>query len=391
MKKFNILIFTSGRSDFDLLLPIVKKIKKIKSIRSELLVSGSHLSKKHGLTLNYVKKQNVGRLITININCGNVNENNLSKTFANAQTLYSKFFSSLKKKIDLTVVLGDRYEALAFASSCFFSKIPIAHIHGGEKTNGAMDDIIRHTITKLSNLHFVSNVEHKKRVLQLGENKSNVLICGLLGYENISNIKIKDKKTLEKKLQISFKNKIILISYHSVTTISNKQNTYQFREVLNALKNYNKCNIIFTSPNIDPGNIEIIEMINNFIEKNENAYFYKSLGQELFFSLAKNSDIFIGNSSSGILEVPFLKVPVINIGKRQAGRYQFVKVSNTSPITKKIIREIDKILNQKRKKIPSIRYQKKNVSSFIIKNILKKLRDKNNTYLSNKIFNDLNN
>jgi UDP-hydrolysing UDP-N-acetyl-D-glucosamine 2-epimerase len=391
MKKFNILIFTSGRSDFDLLLPIVKKIKKIKSIRSELLVSGSHLSKKHGLTLNYVKKQNVGRLITININCGNVNENNLSKTFANAQTLYSKFFSSLKKKIDLTVVLGDRYEALAFASSCFFSKIPIAHIHGGEKTNGAMDDIIRHTITKLSNLHFVSNVEHKKRVLQLGENKSNVLICGLLGYENISNIKIKDKKTLEKKLQISFKNKIILISYHSVTTISNKQNTYQFREVLNALKNYNKCNIIFTSPNIDPGNIEIIEMINNFIEKNENAYFYKSLGQELFFSLAKNSDIFIGNSSSGILEVPFLKVPVINIGKRQAGRYQFVKVSNISPITKKIIREIDKILNQKRKKIPSIRYQKKNVSSFIIKNILKKLRDKNNTYLSNKIFNDLNN
>ena len=391
MKKFNILIFTSGRSDFDLLLPIVKKIKKIKSIRSELLVSGSHLSKKHGLTLNYVKKQNVGRLITININCGNVNENNLSKTFANAQTLYSKFFLILKKKIDLTVVLGDRYEALAFASSCFFSKIPIAHIHGGEKTNGAMDDIIRHTITKLSNLHFVSNVEHKKRVLQLGENKSNVLICGLLGYENISNIKIKDKKTLEKKLQISFKNKIILISYHSVTTISNKQNTYQFREVLNALKNYNKCNIIFTSPNIDPGNIEIIEMINNFIEKNENAYFYKSLGQELFFSLAKNSDIFIGNSSSGILEVPFLKVPVINIGKRQAGRYQFVKVSNISPITKKIIREIDKILNQKRKKIPSIRYQKKNVSSFIIKNILKKLRDKNNTYLSNKIFNDLNN
>ena len=391
MKKFNILIFTSGRSDFDLLLPIVKKIKKIKSIRSELLVSGSHLSKKHGLTLNYVKKQNVGRLITININCGNVNENNLSKTFANAQTLYSKFFSSLKKKIDLTVVLGDRYEALAFASSCFFSKIPIAHIHGGEKTNGAMDDIIRHTITKLSNLHFVSNVEHKKRVLQLGENKSNVLICGLLGYENISNIKIKDKKTLEKKLQISFKNKIILISYHSVTTISNKQNTYQFREVLNALKNYNKCNIIFTSPNIDPGNIEIIEMINNFIEKNENAYFYKSLGQELFFSLAKNSDIFIGNSSSGILEVPFLKVPVINIGKRQAGRYQFVKVSNISPITKKILKKIDKILNKKRKKIPSIRYQKKNVSSFIIKNILKKLRDKNNTYLSNKIFNDLNN
>ena len=126
----------------------------------------------------------------------------------------------------------------------FFFKIPIAHIHGGEKTNGAMDDIIRHAITKLSNLHFVSNVEHKKRVLQLGENKSNVLICGLLGYENISNIKIKDKKTLEKKLRISFKNKTILISYHSVTTISNKQNTYQFREVLNALKNYNKCNII---------------------------------------------------------------------------------------------------------------------------------------------------
>jgi len=390
MKKFNILVFTSGRSDFDLLLPLIKNFEKNKIINLTLLVTGSHLSKKHGLTLDYIKTKNIKNIKKIDIKCDNVNEKNISSIFSNAQILYAKYFSRLKKKIDISVILGDRYEALAFATTCFFSNIPIAHIHGGEITIGAKDDTIRHTITKISNLHFVSNKEHKKRVLQLGESKSNVFSCGLLGYENISKIKLVNKEEIENSLKFKFDKKTLLVSYHSVTTISKAENIFQFNQILDVLKSYKKFNIIFNAPNIDPGNADILIMIKKFISKNKNAYFFKSLGQKLFFSLAKNSDIFMGNSSSGILEVPFLNVPVLNIGNRQKGRFQFIKVSNLLAKKNIIRKNIDTIVNRNTKKFFIKPRLKKNASLIIAREIIKKLKSKKNAYIMNKTFNDLN-
>ena len=388
MKKFNILVFTGGRSDFDLLMPLIKKLEVSKHINLNLLASGSHLSIKHGLTINYVKKKIFKNIKKLDIKCDNVNEKNIPKTFGNAQNVYGKYFSNLKKKIDLSIVLGDRYEALAFTAACFFSNIPIAHIHGGEITSGAKDDTIRHVMTKFSNLHFVSNEEHKKRVLQLGEDMANIFNCGLLGYENLCKIKLINKKQIEQALKINLDKKIILVSYHSVTTLSKNENILQFKQVLHALNVYKKFNIIFTSPNIDPGNTDILIMIKKFILKNKNAHFYKSLGQKLFFSVAKNSNIFIGNSSSGILEIPFLNTPVLNIGNRQKGRFQFVKILNSISKKEIIIKNINKIL---KKKINLLKpKQIKNASSIMTKIIIKKLKNKNSTYIKNKIFKDLN-
>lgn len=389
MKKFKILVFTSGRSDFDLLLPLIKRLENNILISLTLIVTGSHLSTKHGFTLNYVNNHHLKKIKKIDIKCNNVTEKNISFIFSKAQVLYSKYLATTKEEIDLSIILGDRYEALAFAAACFFSNVPIAHIHGGEITRGAKDDAIRHIITKFSNLHFVSNEEHKKRVIQLGENKSNVFNCGLLGYENLYKMKLINKGKIEKKLKINFDKKTILVSYHSVTTVSKKDNIFQFQQVLEALNMYKTFNIIFTSPNIDPGNIDIIKMIKKFINKNENAYFFKSLGQKLLFSVAKNSNIFIGNSSSGILEIPFLDIPVLNIGDRQKGRFQFVKVIESIPKKKVIIKNIDNIIKEKKKKKNYQSKLVKNASSLIANNIIKKIKNKKDINQTNKIFYDL--
>jgi len=173
MKKYKILFFSSGRSDFELLLPIINKLQKNKSIQLNLIISGSHLSKRHGYTINEVKKHKIKNIKKINIKCEKVNEKNIYHIFTRSQKLYSNFINSFKNKVHLAVVLGDRYEALSFGLSCFFQNIHLAHIHGGEITNGSKDDTIRHILTKLSNLHFVSHSSHKKRVLQLGESMTS--------------------------------------------------------------------------------------------------------------------------------------------------------------------------------------------------------------------------
>ena len=201
--------------------------------------------------------------------------------------------------------------------------------------------------------------------------------------------KLFNKKEVESNLKIMFDKKTILVSYHSVTTISKIENIFQFKQVLDALRLYKKLNIIFTSPNIDPGNTDILTMIKKFIKQNKNAYFFKSLGQRLFFSVAKNSNIFIGNSSSGILEVPFLNIPVLNIGNRQKGRFQFVKIFNSNPKKEIIIKNINRILKEKINFLPFDSNLIKNASYIITKNIIRKLKNKECTYMNNKIFNDL--
>lgn len=388
MKKFNIFIFSSSRSDFDLLLPVIKKIEKKRHIKLTLIVSGTHLSKTHGKTINYIKSKHIKLIKKINIQCENINEKNISLVVSEAQLLFSKYLKEIKKNLNLSIVLGDRYEALAFVMACFFNNIPIAHIHGGEKTNGSKDDVIRHAITKLSNLHFVSNEIHKHRVINMGENPKFVYNIGLLGYENLNKINFIKKKNLIDKLKINFDKKTIIVSYHPVTTISENENISQFQEVLNALSVFKKFNIIFTAPNSDSGNLNLFKMIKNFLKKNNNSYFFNSLGQELFFSIIKNSSLFLGNSSSGILEVPFLQVPVLNIGDRQNGRFQFLKVSTVMPKKEIIIKKIKKIINNSNIDNINKIYLPKNTSSLIVKYILQNIKKKNYIAIKNKSFFD---
>jgi len=383
MKKYNILFFSSGRSDYELIKPIINQFKRYKNFNCYLILTGSHLSKKHGKTLNQVDYSSVKQIYKIDIECDEVDYDDLNFNFILAQKKFEKFLK--KKKIDLAVILGDRYEALAFGLCCFFQKIKIAHIHGGEITQGAIDDTIRHTLTKLSNIHHVSNSEHKKRVIQLGEDPKTIKIVGLLGLENISKMKFLNRKFISEKLKINQHKKNILISYHPVTKLSKKENIYQFSQLLNSLKKFSNLNIIFTSPNIDPGNKEIIFQIKKFLKKNKNSYFFHSLGQQIFFSLAKESEIFIGNSSSGIMEIPFLNVPVINIGSRQKNRFNFSDILHVEAKNQKITNAIKKKLNNRNKVTAYIK--KKNTSNIISQNIIYFLKHSNK--FKEKIFYDL--
>ena len=383
MKKFNILFFSSGRSDYDLIKPIMNEFKKLNYFNSYLILTGSHLSKRHGQTFKNIDQKLVKKFFKIDINSNYINYENFNLSFILAQKKFEKFFK--KKKFDLAIILGDRYEALAFGLCCFFKKIKIAHIHGGEITQGSIDDTFRHLLTKISNIHYVTNTEHQKRVIQLGEQPKSVINVGLLGYENILKMNFLDKETLLKKLKIDQNKKNILVSYHPVTKLSKGENIYQFNQLLIALKKFSNFNIIFTSPNIDPGNRDIVDRIKKFLKKSKNSYFFYSLGQKYFFSLAKISEIFIGNSSSGILEIPFLKVPVINIGTRQKKRYNFLKISHEQPNSKKIIKRIEMILSKKDSKILNIK--RVNTSKKISLSIINFL--KNTKYINQKIFYDL--
>ena len=383
MKSYNILFFSSGRSDYELIKPIIGRLKKNNNFNSYLILTGSHLSKKHGKTLSQVDYSTVKQSFKIDIQCDQVDYNELNSNFIFAQKKFEKFLK--KKKFDLAVILGDRYEALAFGLCCFFKKIKIAHIHGGEITQGAIDDTIRHTLTKLSDIHYVSNFEHKKRVIQLGEDPKTVKIVGLLGLENIKKMSFFNRKFISEKLRINQHKKNILISYHPITKLSKKENIYQFGQLLSSLKKFSNFNIIFTSPNIDPGNKQIIFQIKKFLKKNENSYFFYSLGQQIFFSLAKESELFIGNSSSGIMEIPFLNVPVINIGSRQKNRFNFSDILHVEAKNQKITNAIKKTLNTRNKVTAYIK--KKNTSNLIYQNIIYFLKHSNK--FKEKIFYDL--
>tara|TARA_B100000029_G_C17514963_1_gene937750 strand:- start:325 stop:1500 length:1176 start_codon:yes stop_codon:yes gene_type:complete len=377
MKKTNkkkILIITGNRSEYDLLKPLIIELKKQKNIKTFTLATGSHLSKKYGFTYKKILQDKIPIDKKINLNIHSDKKNYLIKYFSLGLT---KFFDYTKKlNPDLAIVLGDRYEVFAFTISCYILNIPIAHIHGGEVTQGSVDDGFRHSITKMSNLHFVSHNNYKKRVIQLGESPKNVFLVGALGVENIFNTKILKKKHIEKKLKIRFLKKNLIISYHPETASQNSVKS-QYNELLSAIKSFKKINFIFTSPNGDPGSNAIILMTKNFVKKNKNAYYVPSMGKDLFFSCIKYSDGIVGNSSSGIIEFPALKKRTINIGNRQKGRIKANSVIDTLCVRSNITTAINKLYSQKVKnKTIKINnpFKKKHTSKLIVSIIKKKFK-----------------
>jgi GDP/UDP-N,N'-diacetylbacillosamine 2-epimerase (hydrolysing) len=312
-----ICIISGSRSELDLLKNLILEIKKDKFFNSKLLVTGSHLSKFFGNTVEYIKNQNLNIHNYINISIKGDSSEQVSKSFSLGVTKFTKIFSKIKP--DAIVVLGDRYEIFSSVISATLKKIPVVHIHGGEVTAGSMDEGIRHSITKLSHIHFVSTEEYKRRVIQLGENKKNVFNVGSLGAQSIKKIKLLNKTKLEKLLKIKFLKKITLVSFHP-ETLEKKTNSKNLENFLNVLKNLNEYTIVFTMPNADIGYKSVFNKINNFVKNNQNAFLFKSLGHQKYFSLCKLINFYIGNSSSGIIELASFNKPSINLGQRQAGR-----------------------------------------------------------------------
>lgn len=317
MKKINICAVTGSRAEYGLLYLTLKEIKKSKILNLNLVVTGAHLSNEYGSTFRQILLD--GFIISEKakiLNKKNKKED-IAVAIGEAIKKLSKIFKKLKP--DILLITGDRYEIYGAAIAAMVMNIPIAHIHGGEVTTGSMDDAIRHAITKMSHLHFVSNSIYKKRILQLGEIKKNVFNFGAPGIENIYKINLLNKKEIESKLNTTFNKRNILITFHPLTLENNLTEKY-FTNLLVCLDSLTDTNLYFTMANADANGKVINKLIIKFCKNKKNCYNYKSLGQLKYLSLMKLVDCVIGNSSSGIIEAPSFKIPTINIGNRQTGR-----------------------------------------------------------------------
>ena len=325
-----VALVTSTRAEYGIMYRLIDKLSVDKDVDFYLLVTGMHLSDKFGVTKNEIT-QPVYKEIDIDI------EKEPAYSLALAIEKFYNVFREIKP--DILVVLGDRFEIMGVVQAAMLNNIPVAHIHGGEITEGAIDDAIRHSITKMSHLHFTSCEDYRKRVIQLGENPKRVFNIGSLGVENIKKFQLLSKTDLEESLGFNFAEKNILVTFHPVTLEGDVKK--QFNELLDALNDLKDTNIIITCPNADPGNDEIFELIQKFKLLNKNIYVYKSLGMQRYLSCLKYVDMVVGNSSSGIIEVPSFKIPTINIGNRQKGRIQAESIINCIPEKNNILSAID--------------------------------------------------
>ena len=338
-----ICVVTGSRADYGLLRLVMKGIEAEPSLTLQIIATGMHLSPTFGLT--YKEIEGDGFEIDKKVECLSSSDSPVAIAEATGRALSgcSKAFDELKP--DLVLVLGDRFEIFAACSAALLARIPIAHIHGGEVTAGAYDEAFRHSITKMSSIHFVATEEYKKRVIQLGENPNTVHLVGGLGVDAIKEIKLLSKEEIEQRLSIKFANKSLLVTFHPAT-LEAQTPEEQIRELLAALSNRLDVTLIFTMSNADTGGLEIMEQIRDFVEKNENAFIFGSLGQLNYLSCMAIMDGVVGNSSSGILEAPSLKVGTINIGSRQLGRTQSQSVINVEPKTEEINWALEKLYSK---------------------------------------------
>jgi len=379
-----IATISSTRADFGLLKNLIKKLNR-NNFKTRLIATGTHFSKQYGYTYRDILNNKIKIDEKINKKINTSNPVGISKIMSDHIFESSKIFKKLKP--DLIILLGDRYEILASAIAAHICCIPIAHIHGGELTNGLIDDAFRHSITKLSQIHFVANKIYKKRVIQLGENPKKVFDVGGMGVDSIKATPTYSKAELEKILNIKFSEKNLLINFHPETLNKNFAKI-QTQELLSSLKNLKNTSLFFTMPGAENENLDIIKQIKKFVKKRNDSYFFKSLGHKKYFSFLKVVDGMIGNSSSGLLEMPSFQKATINLGDRQSGRIKSKSVLDTKIKKKNIIFSIKKIYSKKFiNKIKNCKnpYGDGGASTKIVK-VLKKMKIKN---LINKKFYDI--
>ena len=332
--KRKICVVTGTRAEYGLLQPIMQAIKEDQVLELQLVVTGMHLSPEFGLTYKTIEDDDFEISEKIEILLSSDTSIGVAKAIGLATISFSETLDRLKP--DFIMVLGDRFELLAVAQVALVSRIPIVHLAGGDVTEGAFDEAIRHSITKMSQLHFVTNKESEKRVHQLGEDPENIHLVGNPGLDHLNSLKLMEKNELEKSLRYSFKSKNILVTFHSVT-LDNVPSVNSFSALLEALDSLGEdIGIIFTRPNSDTEGRQLIKMLDEYVEDRSNCIAYTSLGQLRYLSTVALVDVVVGNSSSGILEVPSLKTATVNIGDRQKGRLRADSIIDCEPITENI-------------------------------------------------------
>lgn len=316
MKK--VCIITGTRAEYGLLKPVIDKVYKSSDLELQLVVTGMHLSTEFGLTYKEIEEDGYPITSKIEMLLGSDTPVGITKSMGVALIGFADCFDI--NKPDIVVILGDRYEMLVAASAAMIARIPIAHIHGGEITEGVVDEAIRHSITKMSHLHFTAVEEYRKRVIQLGESPLTVYNVGSLGVENAKTVNLLQQEELENMLEFRFKFPTIMITYHPVT-LENATAKSQFEEILYVIDKHKEISVIFTKANADTNGRIINEMIDDYVEINrDRCREYTSLGQRKYLSALQYCDVVVGNSSSGIIEVPSFRIPTVNIGNRQKGR-----------------------------------------------------------------------
>jgi GDP/UDP-N,N'-diacetylbacillosamine 2-epimerase (hydrolysing) len=341
MKK--ICVITGTRAEYGLLYWTMKALQADDEVNLSICVTGMHLSPEFGLTYKkiledgFIIHEKVETLLSSDTTIG------ISKSIGLGIISFSEVFERLNP--DLILVLGDRYEIFAACTAAMISRIPIAHCHGGEATEGLIDEAIRHSITKMSQIHFTSTEEYRNRVIQLGEQPKNVYNVGALGIENINKLKLLTKPEFEDSIKFKLNKFNLLVTFHPVT-LDELSAEEQFKQLLIALDKFEDTTIIFTKPNSDTDGRIIIQLIDDYVKNNSHkAIAFTSLGQLRYLSAIQFMDVVVGNSSSGLIEVPSFKKATINIGDRQQGRVKAASVIDCETNNKDIEKAIKKALS----------------------------------------------
>ena len=323
-----VCVITGSRADYGLLRWVMKGIKDEPTLTLQVIATGMHPYPEFGSTYQEIESDGIAIDRTLEMLIRSNTQVEISKSMGTGMAGIAETLDELRP--DLIVVLGDRFEIFAAVAAALVARIPIAHIHGGELTEGSFDDALRHSITKMSHLHFVSAEQYRNRVLQLGESPDRVLNVGGLGVENIRKSNLLSKRALEESMEFRFRGLNLLVSFHPVT-LESDSGLNQAHELLDALEHYSKTGLLFTLSNADTGGEKINELIKNFVETHENAIAFTSLGSTRFLSCMKYVDGIVGNSSSGILEAPTFQIGTIDIGNRQLGRIKAKSIISCEP------------------------------------------------------------
>ena len=376
-------MISSSRADYNHLYLLLKDLRNNKEFKLQLVVTGMHLLAQYGYTYKELLDDGFSIDERIAISAHGDTTNNLLKSMSKQLSSSYRVFNKLSP--DIIVILGDRYDVLPIAIAANIMGIPIAHIHGGEVTEGVIDDSIRHCLTKLSHIHLVATKQFKNRVRQLGENENNIFCIGSLGVASLSQVPKITKNNLVKHFKIKQPKKYFVICIHPETI--GKNNKALIDNSLNSLNKFDDYGLVFSYPNSDPGNDYILTKIKNFIKlNNHRSILIKSAGRKYFINLIKHSNGIIGNSSTGIVEAPALCIPTINIGNRQKGRPITKSIISTQSNTKSINNAIIKSQLTRIRKEKKLQY----VNQKSIKDILKIFKKVNLDTIIEKKFSDIN-
>lgn len=338
-----IVIVTATRAEYGLLRPVIRRLMDIKELMVKIAVTGAHLCQEFGMTVREIENDGIAIDKKIEILLGSDTPVAVSKSMGLAMISFAEYFA--ESRPDALLVLGDRYETLAVCCAAMNARIPIFHMYGGETTEGAIDEAIRHSITKMSFLHFTSTQAYGKRVVQLGEDPKRVYTVGAVGIENALNTELLSKEDLEKELGCRLSKKYAVVTFHPVT-LEEIPAESQVEELLNAVGAFPDMAFLFTKANADAGGRIVNEHIEKFSGTHKNIYLFSSLGVKKYLSAMKYAAMVIGNSSSGLVEAPTFGIPTVNIGDRQKGRMQAESVINCRPVCREIKAAVAQALSE---------------------------------------------